>query len=161
MTRWNLPLEERFAQYVEPEPNTGCMLWTGSTTRGYGLIWSNGEQHYAHRIAWEMRRGPIPAGLCCLHRCDQSLCVSVDHLFLGTLQDNNVDMAKKGRGTKSKRGLPYGVSIATHGSAEKPFSAQIQANGKRRFLGTFPTAAEAGAAAEAYRQKLYNEEPRP
>lgn len=41
--------------------------------------------------------GDIPDGMCCLHKCDNRLCVSPDHLFLGTKADNTHDMIRKGR----------------------------------------------------------------
>lgn len=51
----------------------------------------------AHRASWELAYGPIPAGASVLHTCDTPLCVRPDHLRLGTLADNNRDMAGKGR----------------------------------------------------------------
>ncbi len=55
------------------------------------------KQDYAHRLAWVEVHGPIPDGLCVLHICDVRNCVNVEHLFLGTLADNNKDKARKGR----------------------------------------------------------------
>jgi len=81
-----------------PEPNTGCFLWTGTTTGGYGRVRRGKRTHYAHRVAYELLVGPIPEGVCVLHRCDTPPCVNPAHLFLGTIADNNQDMVQKGRG---------------------------------------------------------------
>lgn len=95
------PLGERFAAYVIPEPNSGCFLWIGAhDARNYGRIGigSRGSgTMLAHRAAWELAKGSVPADLCVLHRCDNPACVNVAHLFLGTRIDNNADCKAKGR----------------------------------------------------------------
>jgi hypothetical protein len=75
-----------------------CWLWTGARHPfGYGMV-VLGRRWYAHRLAWTLSNGPIPAGMCVLHRCDNPPCVNPTHLFLGTFRDNTADMHAKGRG---------------------------------------------------------------
>lgn len=64
---------------------------------GYGALWVNGQNRGAHRLAWELKNGPIPHGMFICHRCDNRQCVNVDHLFLGTRKDNIDDMVHKQR----------------------------------------------------------------
>lgn len=91
-------LAERIEFATIPEPNSGCLLWLGNaTTAGYPLIGLNGELLYAHRIVWEDANGPIPNGMFVCHKCDVPLCINLDHLFLGTHQDNVADRDAKNR----------------------------------------------------------------
>lgn len=66
-------------------------------SRGRGLAPTQ-----SHIVSWTLHYGPVPAGMCVLHRCDVRVCVNPDHLFLGTRGDNGRDMAAKGRS-------PYGT----------------------------------------------------
>ena len=76
----------------------GCWLWTGSRDRkGYGRISIDRSPALVHRVAWTLEHGAIPPGMCVLHKCDTPGCVRHDHLFLGTIADNNRDMFAKGR----------------------------------------------------------------
>jgi hypothetical protein len=57
---------------------------------------------YAHRVAYELKFGPIPDGMHVLHKCDVPLCVNPDHLFLGTNDDNHADCVTKNRQSKGE-----------------------------------------------------------
>lgn len=62
-----------------------CWLWKMKpTAAGYGcLSMGKGKRPaYAHRIAWELARGPIPEGLFVKQRCGNRLCCNPDHLYL-------------------------------------------------------------------------------
>ncbi len=77
-----------------------CIEWDMAlNNRGYGIRWDPKlkKLRTAHRMAYEETNGPIPEGLCVLHRCDNPPCFNVDHLFLGTHADNAADKVAKGR----------------------------------------------------------------
>lgn len=57
----------------------------------------------AHRFAWEITFGPVPAGMIVCHHCDTPACVNPSHLFLGTHEDNAQDRERKGRGISGER----------------------------------------------------------
>jgi hypothetical protein len=64
---------------------------------GHVGFWMEGRTHQAHRAAWLFTNGPIPEGMCVLHRCDNPPCCNPAHLFLGTRIDNVRDRDSKGR----------------------------------------------------------------
>jgi hypothetical protein len=81
-------------------PIAGCWLWTLSVGEwGYARLGKNkfGNERLLHRLAYLHYVGPIPDGLCVLHKCDVPSCVNPHHLFLGTITDNNQDRARKKR----------------------------------------------------------------
>lgn len=81
-----------------PEPNSGCLLWLGyGRDKGYGRFKIADHNISAHRAAFALRHGSIPAGLSVCHECDVPWCINQDHLFLGTNKDNIADRQQKGR----------------------------------------------------------------
>lgn len=93
------PIVERFWSHVMIGGPDACWPWTRSRTSfGYGQFkllpgWSPQK---ASRVAWWLTYGD-PGTLCVLHRCDNPPCCNPNHLFLGTIADNNRDCAEKGR----------------------------------------------------------------
>ncbi len=51
----------------------------------------------AHRLAFALSRGPIPAGMLVLHDCDNPPCCNPEHLALGDQFVNMRDAARKRR----------------------------------------------------------------
>jgi len=96
-------LRQRFDEKWIPEPNTGCHLWTAGTHKqGYGHF-RVGKTILAHRVAWEIKNGPVPAGMCVCHKCDTPACVNEAHLFLGSQLQNLADRDAKGRTSRKSR----------------------------------------------------------
>lgn len=81
---------ETFWERANPEPNSGCWLWSGHLDRnGYSrLSVETGKQVFAHRWAYEKFRGPIPAGMVLDHLCRVPSCVNPDHLEIVTIGEN-------------------------------------------------------------------------
>ena len=87
--RRDKPIMDRFAQYVMPEPNTGCHLWTGPLNsagrpRFYAVCKSpirKPKRVLASRWIGEAKFGPLPAGWHIHHTCATGLCVNPDHLM--------------------------------------------------------------------------------
>lgn len=124
------------------ELDSPCDEWPGFRNRkGYGQA---GRHTLVHRAAWEAVHGPIPDGVCVLHRCDNPPCVSPAHLFLGTKAENNRDMHAKGRG--SWGGLVFGIE---HHSARLD-SEKVREIRRRHSAGESPRAlaAEFGVSRE-------------
>lgn len=94
-------IEERFRDFISPEPTSGCFLWTGAVHHetGYGVFGTAPrEVEQAHRFAFFLKHGRYPRpGFEVCHKCDVRTCVRDDHLFEGTRSDNMKDAARKGR----------------------------------------------------------------
>lgn len=59
----------------------GCLMWTGCTDRdGYGILKVDGRHQRAHRLAYTLLVGPIPAGHVVHHACRNRSCVRAEHL---------------------------------------------------------------------------------
>ena len=107
--RWlrdKLPVPDRFWSNVDQVTEDECWEWIGYRNKGgYGVFNLEHRHHgetgvrvLAPRMAWQLTNGPIPQGKYVLHKCDNPPCVNPKHLWIGSIADNQRDMAEKGRG---------------------------------------------------------------
>lgn len=113
----------RFIEKIAwPEDAEECWLWTASIhPTGYGQF----QLGRAHRVAYELRNGPIPDGLTLDHLCRVRNCVNPDHLEPVTRKVNIL----RGMGLSAQR------ARQTHCTRGHPFdeaNTHIRPNGTRR-----------------------------
>lgn len=102
------------------EQDDGCWLWTGPVgTHGYGSVGYKGKVWRAHRLAYTLKKGPIPKGVFILHSCANKRCCNPDHLRAGTHQENMVDLRKHGGRKDMLAGPDNGRAKLTQYQANK------------------------------------------
>jgi hypothetical protein len=78
--------QERFWAFVDQRDQRpeACWLWRGhrggNTSDAYGRFTFGGVTYMAHRLAYQWRIGPIPAGYVIDHVCGTRLCCRPSHL---------------------------------------------------------------------------------
>jgi len=65
-----------------------CWIYTGSTSRGYGMLSIADRLRPVHRVSYEIFVGPIPDGLQLDHLCRQRACFNPAHLEPVTQAEN-------------------------------------------------------------------------
>lgn len=82
-----LNFEEKF--WTRVEKTETCWIWRGSIgSGGYGRVTRSRKRLSAHRVAYELIKGPIPEGLVIDHLCRVRSCVNPDHLEAVTHGEN-------------------------------------------------------------------------
>lgn len=106
----------KIEEFSIPEPNTGCWIWMRGHVghMKYGNVSYKGRMYQAHRLSYEVFKGPIGPGKIVMHTCDVPSCVNPAHLREGTLLENNQDRDRKGR-HRAVRGENCGTSKLTAG----------------------------------------------
>lgn len=102
-----------FYRCVKKREGHDCYQWIGGLDgRGYGRMRFKGGVIAAHRIAWHLTHGAIPAGKVLRHhlgpRCNNRGCVRPDHLEIVPLREAR---ARGGRRSQQTHREASGVSV--------------------------------------------------
>lgn len=122
----------------------GCWEWKASLgTTGYGQFMFKKVPRKAHRVAYELTKGPISPGLVLDHWCCYRLtCVNPWHLRAVTDRQNTSNFRNKSQMSSQFTGVSWDKRV-------KRWKSQIYFNGKTHNLGHFSTEAEASVAYQA------------
>lgn len=96
--------EQRFWAKVDRRGADECWPWLARRDeKGYARFRFGGKTNRAHRYAYELLVGEIPAGLTIDHLCRNTGCVNPAHLEVVTIAENN-RRAAQARGNRCRRG---------------------------------------------------------
>lgn len=102
--------QECFWEKVKIGEPDECWPWQASVdSAGYGNFSFEGRTWKAHRLAFTLKNGEIPAGHDLMHSCDNRACCNwKNHLKPGTHKENMADMVAKNR---QARGDTHGFRL--------------------------------------------------
>lgn len=83
--------------YIKTEK--GCLVpeHLSPDNDGYYRVGIKGKARSLHRKLWIDVHGDIPEGMCIRHKCDNRKCCNVDHMELGTNDDNVRDRVSRNK----------------------------------------------------------------
>lgn len=100
----------RFSEKVKVDPS-GCLIWIGATSKGYGKATIKGKNRYAHRLSYRYYVGVIPDGFTLDHLCRNTLCVAPSHLEAVTSKVNILRGVGPAAVNSRKTHCPLGHSL--------------------------------------------------
>ena len=152
---------EKVGRLLRYEPETGFFFWRASSGRfvkagdragcvnslGYVQIQVCGQPYYAHRLAWFLMLGAMPA-----RQIDHINGNPADNRFRNLRAATN---AENGRNRKVGSNNTSGFKGASR--HRNKFRAMIKHEGRNISLGTFQTAMEAHAAYQQAAERYHGE----
>jgi len=146
-------LQEAFDTKPKTVQPKGCIIWDGNTSGyapgQYGVLTFRNKRRFAHRVAYELRHGPIPRGQDIDHLCHTRLCVNPDHLRLASRKQNLEHRSGANLNSQTgHRGITYDKS-------RNQYRARVKHNYMEIHVGRFDTIEEAVAAVAEKRRELF------
>lgn len=88
---------EKFEARWEAVTESGCWIWTGALWGNdrYGCFRGKESAHKASLRLYKDHPTTSKEHVC--HKCDNTMCVNPDHLFVSDMSGNMRDQVKKGR----------------------------------------------------------------
>jgi len=84
--------------------SNGCHICISHSIRmGYPIFYREGKHHQIARYLYEAKFGQLPRNIEIRHKCDNPLCINLEHLEPGTHADNMRDMVLRNRSIKGER----------------------------------------------------------
>lgn len=119
---------ESFWSKVQRGDPAACWPWLGCFRKdGYGSLTIRSRHWAAHRRAYHLTRGEIPAGIFVLHSCDCRGCCNPSHLRVGTREENTQDAINRHRlahgDRAARRGEQHGCAKLTDDAVSQIRSA--------------------------------------
>lgn len=148
--RHPMTTEDRFWSKVDRGGD--CWLWMASVGKrdGYGRFWYQGRPFLAHRFAYIVAVGVVPAEMEIDHRatCPKN-CVNPTHLRVVTRKQNGENLLG------AHRDNPSGVRGVSWDKGCKRWRGQVTHLGERVYVGLFDSIEDAEVAVIARRNELF------
>lgn len=136
----HVPAIERLYSGFTTDYITGCWVWNRSLRDGYGILTFKKIPKSAHRVSYELHVARLSPGQHLDHVCQNRACVNFSYLRVRTARQNACNLRGKADGKFSS--VFPGVTRYPSGK----WIARIYVAGAKKYLGSFDSEQEAGAA---------------